>query len=84
MDNYKIIDFMLSKFPCVIRQPCLHTFTPDIIHCTPDTVFCMPDTLHCMSDNVICMPDISFNCKVRVYAKSQEIRLVIKLNGTNQ
>ena len=57
---------------------------PDIIHCTPDTIFCTSDTVHCTSDNVICIPDISFNCKIRVYAKSQEIRLVIKLKGTNQ
>ena len=54
---------------------------PDIIHCTPDTVFCMPDTVHCMSNNVICTPDISFNCKIRNYAESQEIRLILKLTS---
>ena len=47
----------------------------------PDTVFCMPDTVDCTSDNVICTPDISFNCEIRNYAESQEIRLILKLTS---
>ena len=57
---------------------------PDIIHCMPDNLFCTANTVHCTSDNVICTPDISFSCKIRVYAESQEIRLVLKLKGANQ
>ena len=43
----------------------------------PDTVLCMPDTVHCTSDNAFCTPDISFNCKTRNYAESQEVRLIL-------
>ena len=50
---------------------------PDIVPCTPDTVFCTPDTVHCTFDNAFCTPDISFNCKIRNYAKSQEVRLIL-------
>ena len=50
---------------------------PDIVHCMPDTVFCTPDIVHFMTDNVFCTPDISFTCKIRNYAESQEVRLIL-------
>ena len=50
---------------------------PDIVHCMPDTVFCTPDIVHCMTDNVFCTPDISFTCKIRNYAESQGVRLIL-------
>ena len=50
---------------------------PDCVHCMPDTVFCMPDIVHFTSDNVFCTPNISFTCKIRNYAESQEVRLIV-------
>ena len=53
----------------------------------PDTVYCMPDTVYWTSDNVFCTPDISFNCKIRNYAESQEKKLgwcYINIKGANQ